>query len=429
MQTGNPLSPITTTLNAPTRYSSSWVDQLFLKLPITEKTLDIAVLGDFQLPASYFVASALSYFFVIANAAAGTPNALRTIVHLFSASSPQTAISGWAPSPFALGGNGFYAQMLLTDSTGDLSTTFAVQALTKSSQARNVFAWLVEPHMQVQVQNYAYSAVCVFLVNTCFFSFLACFFCFTLLYSQPVQLMAREVFMYGIDSSYGLVEAEKEVGPMDDILLPILLVLFASIMWFFLLMPLNVLQYSEVFLDGLIIFFFCYIIVSLPINLLYECGFFFSTFFRGAAGSTSTLMELVYDLIANTTMFARMQVQHVRVILGLAMYMETANYVETLSLHGLFDANTHTSIAKWSPAWERSTNTGVSFIVDQILQISTLIAEIGHYIVFLIQSSASYAALIFWLFSLLYSGFVKEPLELYFAFKAATLQQQGKPQQ
>lgn len=89
--------------------------------------------------------------------------------------------------------------------------------------------------------------------------------------------------------------------------------------------------------DSLIILFFCCLIISLPVNLLYECGFFFSTFFRGSAGSTSTLMELVYDLIANTTMFARMQVQHVRVLLGLAMYIETATFVESLSLNQLLD--------------------------------------------------------------------------------------------
>jgi hypothetical protein len=55
-------------------------------------------------------------------------------------------------------------------------------------------------------------------------------------------------------------------------------------------------------------------------------------------------MELVYDLIANTTMFARMQVQHVRVLLGLAMYIETATYIETLSLNQLLDTPQFTNL-------------------------------------------------------------------------------------
>ena len=106
-------------------------------------------------------------------------------------------------------------------------------------------------------------------------------------------------------------------------------------------------------------------------------------------------MELVYDLIANTTMFARMQVQHVRVLLGLAMYMETANYVETLSLTQLLDSTPSNRFGQYSSISEHTPSTGMSFISGILLQVSTLLGEFGHYIVFLLQSSASYAALIF----------------------------------
>jgi hypothetical protein len=106
-------------------------------------------------------------------------------------------------------------------------------------------------------------------------------------------------------------------------------------------------------------------------------------------------MELVYDLIANTTMFARMQVQHVRVLLGLAMYVETANFVESLSINQLLSPTNLVSVNKYNIVSEHFTSSGLSFISDLVIQVSTLIAEFGHYIVFLLQSSASYAALIF----------------------------------
>lgn len=176
-----------------------------------------------------------------------------------------------------------------------------------------------------------------FLVFIVFFLFF--FFFFTLFFPTPLHLFSKEIFLFSPESSYGFVEAEKEVGPVDDLLLPLIAVLVASVSWFFLLFPLQILNSFSSFVDSLILLFFCCIIVSLPINLLYECGFFFSTFFRGSAGSTSTMMELVYDLIANTTMFARMQVQHVRVLLGLAMYIETTNYIETLSINQLVNFN------------------------------------------------------------------------------------------
>lgn len=187
--------------------------------------------------------------------------------------------------------------------------------------------------------SYTYTGVFFssFLVFIVFFIFF--FFFFTLFFPTPLHLFSKEIFLFSPESSYGFVESEKEVGPVDDLLLPLIAVLVASVSWFFLLFPLQTLNSFSSFVDSLILLFFCCIIVSLPINLLYECGFFFSTFFRGSAGSTSTLMELVYDLIANTTMFARMQVQHVRVLLGLAMYIETTNYIETLSINQLVNFN------------------------------------------------------------------------------------------
>jgi hypothetical protein len=116
-------------------------------------------------------------------------------------------------------------------------------------------------------------------------------------------------------------------------------------------------------------------------------------------------------------MFARMQVQHVRVLLGLAMYIETTNYIETLSFNQLLDFNVNSNFNVFFVASEHYTSNGVSFVSDMILQVSTLIGEFGHYIVFLLQSSASYVSLIFWLFSLLYSGFFKETVESYFFVK------------
>lgn len=225
-----------------------------------------------------------------------------------------------------------------------------------------------------------------------FFLFLVFFTAFAPL---PQQLQAGEVFLLSLDSAYGFVESEKEVGSMDDILLPVILTLTASVAWFYLLLPFQVLGSFDSFLHGFFLLLFCCIIVSLPVNLLYECGFFFSTFFRGSAGSTSTLMELVYDLIANTTMFARMQVQHVRVVLGLAMYVETSNFVESLSINQLLSPTSNSGLLQYTTNLEHCTPNGVSFVSDVFMQIGVLIAEFGHYIVFLLQSSASYAALIF----------------------------------
>ena len=167
--------------------------------------------------------------------------------------------------------------------------------------------------------------------------------------------------------------------------------------------------------------FFCYLIVSLPINLLYECGFFISIYFRGSAGSTNVIMELLYDLIANMTMFARMQVQHVRVILGLAMYVELSTYVESMSIAFMFESSNTTNYAGFETNAANLEST-FSFLLSQIMQVVIAVFELFHYIIFLIQSSASYAALIFWLFSLLYTSFVKDTTEMYFLLKSTIVE-------
>jgi hypothetical protein len=244
-------------------------------------------------------------------------------------------------------------------------------------------------------KEYSYVSVWVSVAYSVFFYFFLFLVFFTAFAPLPQQLQAGEVFLLSLDSAYGFVESEKEVGSMDDILLPVILTLTASVAWFYLLLPFQVLGSFDSFLHGFFLLLFCCIIVSLPVNLLYECGFFFSTFFRGSAGSTSTLMELVYDLIANTTMFARMQVQHVRVVLGLAMYVETSNFVESLSINQLLSPASNSSLLQYTTNLEHYAPTGVSFVSDVFMQIGVLIAEFGHYIVFLLQSSASYAALIF----------------------------------
>jgi hypothetical protein len=88
-----------------------------------------------------------------------------------------------------------------------------------------------------------------------------------------------------------------------------------------------------------------------------------------------------------------------------------------LSFSQLVDFNVNSNFNTFFITSEHFTKNGVSFVSDMILQVSTLIGELGHYIVFLLQSSASYASLIFWLFSLLYSGFFKETIESYFLIK------------
>jgi hypothetical protein len=345
--------------------------------------------------SNYLSDNLFGYFILSANFEATQYKQLLLSVNYFKTPNPKTFTN--ARSFF----NIFTLDSLfLNAETGGLHLANSIILKTLKAATLKLFIvsgfnYSFEYVFMVKSLEYSY----IGFVLSLFFYVLSFFFLFmlwfTFLTPTPQQLYANENFLFSLDSSYGLVEAEKEVGALDDILMPLFFTLLASIVWFYLLLPLQVFSSVNAYLDSFLLLLFCCIIVSLPLNLLYECGFFFSTFFRGSAGSTSTLMELVYDLIANTTMFARMQVQHVRVLLGLAMYIETTNYIETLSFNQLLDFNVNSNFNTFFITSEHFTKNGVSFVSDMILQVSTLIGELGHYIVFLLQSSASYASLIF----------------------------------
>lgn len=348
---------------------------------------------DNQSLTNYLSSNTLSYFILSANVKDSSFYQLNNLTPFINSSNPGKAFTSRVWYSFFDLSNSLLNDSFVSHISTSVADTIGHSMLLNLYNRSFVSGFEVVFGLNMLEYNYrGFSLSVLFLIIYFYFLFI---FIFTLFVPVPQQLYTSDVFMFSIDSSYGLVESEKEVGALDDILLPVLFTLLASVAWFYLLLPTQTINSFSYYVDGLLLFFFCCIIVSLPINLLYECGFFFSTFFRGSAGSTSTLMELVYDLIANTTMFARMQVQHVRVLLGLAMYIETTNYIETLSLNQLLDTTTSSRYAQYSNAAEHFTNSGISFVSDVILQVSTLIAEIGHYILFLLQSSASYAALIF----------------------------------
>jgi hypothetical protein len=66
--------------------------------------------------------------------------------------------------------------------------------------------------------------------------------------------------------------------------------------------------------------FIFYFIVLIPFNLLYDFGFFFVAYLRGASNTSSLFFEFVYDYIGVIAFFTRLLVQFVRLILMFVVY-------------------------------------------------------------------------------------------------------------
>lgn len=61
--------------------------------------------------------------------------------------------------------------------------------------------------------------------------------------------------------------------------------------------------------------FLLYILIFIPIFLLWDYGMYFLTYLRGAASTSSIVMEFIYDCIAFLAFFIRLSVQNVRLLL------------------------------------------------------------------------------------------------------------------
>jgi hypothetical protein len=111
------------------------------------------------------------------------------------------------------------------------------------------------------------------------------------------------------------VESEEEVASIDDISVVLVLLVFLFAWYFYancIFILTNIPEISVIYYN---LPFLYYMIILLPIFLLYDFGIFFVTYLRGASSTSSFAMELLYDYIAVTAFFIRLGVQNVRLLL------------------------------------------------------------------------------------------------------------------
>jgi len=218
-------------------------------------------------------------------------------------------------------------------------------------------------------------------------------------------------------SSNLLVESEKEIGSLDDMILG-LIVLSYIFGWYVYIYVWTVIS---VFPEIIMIFysfpFLYYIIISMPTYLLYDFGIYFLTYLRGV-GSTSLLtMELMYDYIAFSAFYIRLMVQGVRLVLMIFTY---------ISLHDLiiffdFDLKLFTG---FELIWEDLANfngtfNSFSYFFFFIIPIKIIywLYELFHTFFVITAQFVAFFAMVFWLFLFLYTMFVLEKHENYFSEK------------
>ena len=221
-----------------------------------------------------------------------------------------------------------------------------------------------------------------------------------------------------IDSDYLsasiTVESEKEIGSLDDILMPIVIIIY-TFGWYFYLYCWNLFCCVP---EIVLVFFFFpllyYTILNTPTFLLYDFGILYNCYLRGIAPTPTMLFELMYDYIAVIAFYVRILTQGVRLALMFFTYASMHDYI-------LYMDYSHKYLTGNESIWEEISNVSVSSSSITYFFLGVLpghllywVYEVFHTFFVVTGQLVAYFAMIFWLFLFLFTFFVLEKQESYF---------------
>lgn len=174
----------------------------------------------------------------------------------------------------------------------------------------------------------------IFLALMSFF-FVAFFFSFYSSSSKEESTVDADYLSAGLT-----VESEKEIGSIDDILMPLIIFVY-TFGWYFYLHMISL--FSSLPELTIVFFFFpllYYTIGNTPTFLLYDFGILYNCYLRGIAPTPTLLFELMYDYIAVISFYVRILTQGVRLALMFFTYAAMHDFVLYMDYsHRLITAN------------------------------------------------------------------------------------------
>jgi hypothetical protein len=145
--------------------------------------------------------------------------------------------------------------------------------------------------------------------------FLVFFFSYYTSSSKEENIIDQDFFVVSAS-----VESEEEIASVEDTSLALVILIFVFGWYFYINCPFLINKVPELSVAYYALPFLYYIVVFVPTFLVYDFGIFFLTYLRGAATTSSLVMELLYDYIAFAAFYVRLAVQNVRLLLMLFTY-------------------------------------------------------------------------------------------------------------
>ena len=213
------------------------------------------------------------------------------------------------------------------------------------------------------------------------------------------------------------IEAEEEIGSMDDMLLTSVILLYIFL-WFFWIYSWSYISITPKLVMSIYLFPFIYFIIFfIPFSLLYDYGSYFLTYLNGVGKSSVLMLELLFDYIAVSIFYLRLMVQNVRLVFMLFTYSELHEMIVFYSIEdNLFLGNeNHTNSSDKSKT--NVNNLSYYLIFNVPVLLIRWLYELFHTFFMVIFQFIAFFAMIFWLFLFLYTMFVLETQENFFLFK------------
>lgn len=215
------------------------------------------------------------------------------------------------------------------------------------------------------------------------------------------------------------IEAEEEIGSIDDMLLASVILLYIFL-WFFWIYSWSSVGITPKLTMSVYLFpFIYYIIIFIPFSLLYDYGLYFLTYLNGVGKSSTLIVELMFDYIAVSIFYLRLIVQNVRLAFMLFTFIE----LHELVIFYNFDKNLFPMNESFVDSWDNVKTYQNPSNYYLLYTVPTLLLkwlyELFHTFFMVIFQFVAFFAMIFWLFLFLYTMFVSETQENYFTFKRA----------
>lgn len=217
-----------------------------------------------------------------------------------------------------------------------------------------------------------------------------------------------------------LNESEKEIGPVDDMLFFVflfILTLFSFIFSSFFYLILQGKFFIWAFSALILIMI---LILSIPVNLFMDYGFYFFAYVRGSASSGNYVKELLFDLISTFTIFIRFIIQNIRFLFIFSAIFELLEWIFTINSNIFFNFNTDNKnfLANLSNVSYVFNTSNTNLIIINIFMFIILYFYYTLHLLFLLLVQiVIYIGISSWLFFFLYSTKFLNKHEKFFIYK------------